>query len=109
MILREGARAGGVGSARSWARRSRFSSAAAVTVPNTCSDRAAKERAVLVLGVDPGLTRCGLGVVSGSPGRTLELVAVDHIPTLATAPLGERLLAIANEVDAWLQRHEPDA
>ena len=29
-----------------------------------------------VLGVDPGLTRCGLGVVEGSVGRPLVLVAV---------------------------------
>ncbi|HEX9527598.1 MAG TPA: crossover junction endodeoxyribonuclease RuvC, partial [Streptosporangiaceae bacterium] len=27
-----------------------------------------------VLGVDPGLTRCGLGVVEGGPGVTLRLV-----------------------------------
>ena len=29
-----------------------------------------------VLGVDPGLTRCGLGVVDGAPGRRLTLVEV---------------------------------
>ncbi|MGH3188498.1 MAG: crossover junction endodeoxyribonuclease RuvC, partial [Streptosporangiaceae bacterium] len=27
-----------------------------------------------VLGVDPGLTRCGIGVVDGAPGRALRLV-----------------------------------
>ncbi|HSN06958.1 MAG TPA: crossover junction endodeoxyribonuclease RuvC, partial [Candidatus Angelobacter sp.] len=30
-----------------------------------------------VLGVDPGLTRCGLGVVDGAPGRKLTLVRVE--------------------------------
>ena len=34
-----------------------------------------------VLGVDPGLTRCGLGVVDGAPGRPLTLVAVDVVRT----------------------------
>ena len=29
-----------------------------------------------VLGVDPGLTRCGLGVVDGLSGRRVALVAV---------------------------------
>jgi crossover junction endodeoxyribonuclease RuvC len=28
-----------------------------------------------VLGIDPGLTRCGLGVVDGVPGRPPSLVA----------------------------------
>ena len=31
-----------------------------------------------VLGIDPGLTRCGLGVVDGSPGRPLTLVEVGY-------------------------------
>ena len=30
-----------------------------------------------VLGVDPGLTRCGIGVVDSLPGRRAALVAVD--------------------------------
>ena len=28
-----------------------------------------------VLGIDPGLTRCGVGVVEGVPGRPCKLVA----------------------------------
>ena len=36
-----------------------------------------------VLGVDPGLTRCGVGVVDGAPGRPLHLVHVDVIRTPA--------------------------
>ena len=34
-----------------------------------------------VLGIDPGLTRCGLGVVDGVPGRQPLLVAFDVIRT----------------------------
>ena len=48
-----------------------------------------------VLGVDPGLTRCGLGVVDGGPGggREVRCVAVDVVRTPADAPLATRLLA----------------
>ena len=38
---------------------------------------------VRVLGVDPGLTRCGLGVVDGVPGRPPSLVAVGVVRTAA--------------------------
>jgi len=64
---------------------------------------------VRVLGVDPGLTRCGLGVVEGSTGRPLHLVAVDVVRTPPTADIGARLLAIECAVDAWLAEHRPDA
>jgi len=64
---------------------------------------------VRVLGVDPGLTRCGLGVVDGSTGRPLHLVAVDVVRTPPTSDIGARLLAIEIAVDAWLAEHRPDA
>ena len=61
-----------------------------------------------VLGVDPGLTRCGLGVVSGEPGRRLTAVAFGVIRTPPDAPVAERLLAIDEEVARWIGRHAPD-
>lgn len=61
-----------------------------------------------VLGVDPGLTRCGVGVVEGAPGRRLTLVDVDVIRTPASDSLGERLLAIEAQIDEWLSRYRPD-
>ena len=61
-----------------------------------------------VLGVDPGLTRCGLGVVDGVPGRAA-LVAVGVVRTPADAPLGERLVALELACEAWLDEHRPDA
>jgi len=64
---------------------------------------------VRVLGVDPGLTRCGLGVVEGAPGRPLRLVAVDVIRTPASEDIGARLLGIERSVAAWLTEHRPDA
>lgn len=62
-----------------------------------------------VLGVDPGLTRCGLGVVEGVAGRPLTLVAVDVVRTDAGADIGTRLLGIERAVDQWLVEHRPDA
>lgn len=61
-----------------------------------------------VLGVDPGLTRCGLGVVEGSPGRAA-LVAVDVVRTSTDAELGVRLVALESAIDGWLDEHRPDA
>ena len=62
-----------------------------------------------VLGVDPGLTRCGLGVVDGSVGGVLRAVAVGVVRTPADADLGARLLVIGQTIDAWLDEHQPDA
>jgi crossover junction endodeoxyribonuclease RuvC len=62
-----------------------------------------------VLGVDPGLTRCGLGVVDGAPGRRLTLVHVDVIRTPADADLAHRLLGIERGIEAVLESHAPDA
>ena len=62
-----------------------------------------------VLGVDPGLTRCGLGVVEGRPGGPLTLVEMGVARTAAHASVGERLVAVEREVDAWLDRHAPDS
>jgi crossover junction endodeoxyribonuclease RuvC len=62
-----------------------------------------------VLGVDPGLTRCGVGMIEGAPGRPLRLVATGVIRTPADAGIGARLLALEQELDGWLARYEPDA
>ncbi|MQA09563.1 MAG: crossover junction endodeoxyribonuclease RuvC [Pseudonocardiaceae bacterium] len=62
-----------------------------------------------VLGVDPGLTRCGLGVVDGGRGRTVHCVQVDVVRTPVDSTAAERLLRIADTVEQWLDRHEPEA
>ncbi|RZQ65553.1 crossover junction endodeoxyribonuclease RuvC [Amycolatopsis suaedae] len=62
-----------------------------------------------VLGVDPGLTRCGLGVVDGGTGRSVTCVAVDVVRTPADADLAHRLLTVADTVEQWLDRYRPDA
>lgn len=62
-----------------------------------------------VLGVDPGLTRCGLGVVEGQPGRQLKMIAVGVVRTPVSDDPQERLLTLQTEIDQWLQEHQPDA
>ncbi len=62
-----------------------------------------------VLGVDPGLTRCGLGVVDAGSGGRLTLVAVDVIRTPAADHVAQRLLALEAAIDSWIDRHSPDA
>jgi crossover junction endodeoxyribonuclease RuvC len=62
-----------------------------------------------VLGVDPGLTRCGLGVVDGAPGRPLRMVDVSVVRTPSDAPTALRLLDIERALEAWLDEHAPDA
>jgi crossover junction endodeoxyribonuclease RuvC len=63
---------------------------------------------VRVLGIDPGLTRCGLGVVDGSVGRPLSLVAVDVVRTTPDTDLAVRLAAIERVIDDWLESYRPD-
>jgi crossover junction endodeoxyribonuclease RuvC len=62
-----------------------------------------------VLGVDPGLTRCGFGVIEGEPGRRLTLVATGVVTTSADDEIGQRLLAIEQQAERWLTDYRPDA
>jgi crossover junction endodeoxyribonuclease RuvC len=64
---------------------------------------------VRVVGIDPGLTRCGVGAVEGSIGRPLTLLGADAIRTSPDDDLPRRLVAIERGIDAWLDLHEPDA
>lgn len=62
-----------------------------------------------VLGVDPGLTRCGVGVVDGAPGRPLSLVEVDVFRTPTDADLSTRLLSLERHLVTWVEAYRPDA
>ncbi|WP_313566408.1 crossover junction endodeoxyribonuclease RuvC, partial [Mobilicoccus sp.] len=62
-----------------------------------------------VLGVDPGLTRCGLGVVDGGVGAPLRMVAVGVVRTPSSDSVPERLLALQIELEDWVERYAPDA
>jgi len=62
-----------------------------------------------VLGVDPGLTRCGIGVVDGEPGRPLTMIGVGVICTPPGDDIAQRLLALEISIERWLTEHRPDA
>ncbi|HEY8590401.1 MAG TPA: crossover junction endodeoxyribonuclease RuvC [Naasia sp.] len=60
-----------------------------------------------VLGVDPGLTRCGVGVVDVTPDRRATLVHVSVVRTPPDMPLEERVLAIGRGIAELLDEHRP--
>lgn len=62
-----------------------------------------------VLGIDPGLTRCGVGVVEGSIGRPLSLVDVGVVRTSSELEVPQRLVTIEKGIDAWIDEYRPDA
>jgi crossover junction endodeoxyribonuclease RuvC len=64
---------------------------------------------VRVLGVDPGLTRCGVGVVDGSPGKPLKLVSVGVIRTSPGDDIGVRLIGLEQGIEELLDATNPDA
>lgn len=61
-----------------------------------------------VMGVDPGLTRCGLSMVEASSGRKVVVLDVDVVRTPANQPLPQRLLVISEVVEHWMETHRPD-
>ncbi|GGI07303.1 crossover junction endodeoxyribonuclease RuvC [Egicoccus halophilus] len=65
-------------------------------------------RATTVLGIDPGLTRCGLGVVCG-PDRRPRVVAATCVRTEPDQPLEQRLLVVQDAIEAVIAEHRPDA
>jgi crossover junction endodeoxyribonuclease RuvC len=68
----------------------------------------AQRQPIRVMGVDPGLTRCGLGAIEGVLGRPPTLVAVGVIRTEAGDDIAKRLLAVEAEIERWLDEYKPD-
>ena len=60
------------------------------------------------MGIDPGLTRCGVGVIGQENARELSLIDVGVILTPVNDPLEQRLLGIEREIEAWIERTSPD-
>jgi crossover junction endodeoxyribonuclease RuvC len=60
------------------------------------------------MGVDPGLTRCGLSLVESGRGRQITALDVDVVRTPSDTALHKRLLAISDAVEHWLDTHHPD-
>ena len=61
-----------------------------------------------VLGVDPGLTRCGVGIVEGAIGSPIALIEVGVILTPTDAPLEQRLLDLDQQLSEWVNLWKPD-
>lgn len=61
-----------------------------------------------VLGVDPGLTRCGVAVVDGAPGRRVSLHYIGVVRTAADDPIEQRLVELERELAALVAEHRPD-
>ncbi|QYH36089.1 crossover junction endodeoxyribonuclease RuvC [Salinibacterium sp. M195] len=60
-----------------------------------------------VIGIDPGLTRCGIGVVDVAPNRRATLVHVGVVRTPPDMELEQRLLAIGEGIDAVIAEFAP--
>ena len=61
-----------------------------------------------VLGVDPGLTRCGVGIVEGAAGSPISLVGVGVILTSSESALDQRLLDLDQQLSEWINLWKPD-
>ena len=61
-----------------------------------------------VMGVDPGLTRCGLSMIEGGTGRKVTALDVDVVRTPSDVELQRRLLTISDTVEHWMDTHRPD-
>ena len=61
-----------------------------------------------ILGVDPGLTRCGFGVIDSAASRAVTVVEVGVVRTPAAGELSLRLLQIRNELAEVVDRVKPD-
>ena len=62
-----------------------------------------------VLGIDPGLPRCGVGVVEGAPGRPGKLVAYYVVYTDPQDDLALRLLHLDSSLADLVAEHQPDS
>ena len=60
------------------------------------------------MGIDPGLTRCGVGAIGQKNARELSLIDVGVILTPVNDSLEQRLLGIEREIEAWIERTSPD-
>ena len=61
-----------------------------------------------VIGIDPGLTRCGIGVVDSNGPQKLNLIDVGVIKTDPDVELDQRLLQLEIELSKWIKKYKPD-
>ncbi len=65
--------------------------------------------AARILGVDPGLTRCGFGMIDMTANRKAHFVDVGVAGTPATQSLDHRVHTIFEAAGQWLDAYKPDA
>ena len=61
-----------------------------------------------ILGIDPGLTRCGFGAIESGVSRSVSFVDVGVVRTPATGELSQRLLAVRDELATIMDSLRPD-
>ncbi|MDQ3734876.1 MAG: crossover junction endodeoxyribonuclease RuvC [Actinomycetota bacterium] len=61
-----------------------------------------------VLGIDPGLTRCGYAVIDGSPGRSPSAITYSVVRTPPGAELGERLMELSDAIAEVIRTYQPE-
>jgi crossover junction endodeoxyribonuclease RuvC len=64
---------------------------------------------VRVLGIDPGLTRCGVGVVEGVPGRPCKLIGYYVVYTEPDEDIALRLLHLDRSLAELVAEHKPES
>ena len=62
-----------------------------------------------ILGIDPGLTRCGVGIVDLNSNRRASFVAVHVIRTPSTSELPARLFELETGLTEMFDSYKPDA
>lgn len=60
-----------------------------------------------ILGVDPGLTRLGVGVINHSQGSHVSLIMVDVFTTPADQELSQRLLSLQAQIREVFDHYQP--
>lgn len=66
------------------------------------------DRPLTVVGIDPGTTVTGYGVVSRSGDGRLSLIECGVVRTTAQAPLPDRIREIFREIEGVLDRYRPE-
>lgn len=64
---------------------------------------------MIVLGIDPGLTRCGYAVLRTETRSAVAAVALGVIRTPPSSPLPARLAELKGELAALISEYRPDA
>ena len=61
----------------------------------------------VILGVDPGLTRCGVAVLNAKSSRQIQLIHVDTLKSSADVELSVRLGLIGDGIEKLIEKYQP--